>query len=149
MISRFNYKPMVKRDSSKDDEFSTFTLVKQLKVLSTNKDGSVDKYVEKSVWKEEKSKWSDFIKSYDLGSVSEQVINHLTKGTPLVTAHTLPAGDYTTIGKGAQIKHEMAEKGITLEMILQAVKDSIKQKETPAPAPALASAPASVVSEGK
>ena len=149
MISRFNYKPMVKRDSSKDDEFSTFTLVKQLKVLSTNKDGSVDKYVEKSVWKEEKSKWSDFIKSYDLGSVSEQVINHLTKGTPLVTAHTLPAGDYTTIGKGAQIKHEMAEKGITLEMILQAVKDSIKQKETPAPSPAPASAPAPVVSEGK
>ena len=131
MISRFNYKPVEKRDSSHDDEFSTFKLIKQLKVLSTNKDGSVDKYIEKSVWKKEKSSWKDFIKSYSIGSVSEQVIDHLTKGTPLVTAHTLPSGDYTSIGKGAEIKHEMAEKGITLDMVLQAVKDSIiaKQKE--------------------
>lgn len=132
MISRFKYEPVKERDSSNDNFFRTYKLIKQIKVLSTNKDGSVDKYTEKSVWKEEKSSWLDFIKSYDLGSVSEQVINHLTKGTPLVTAHTLPAGDYTSIGKGAEIKHEMAEKGITLDMVIQAVKDSMKEKEAAA-----------------
>ena len=129
MISRFNYQPVKVRDSSHDDIFLTYKLVRQIKVLSTNKDCTVDKYIEKSIWKEEKSTWSDFIKSYDLGTVSDQVINHLTKGTPLVTAHTLPAGDYTSIGKGAEIKHEMSEKGITLDMVIQAVKDSMKERE--------------------
>lgn len=130
MISRFNYIPMPKRDTSKDDILIRHKLVKQLKVISTNKDGSVDKYLESSKWVEEKSSWKDFIKSYDLGSVSEQMINHLTKGTPLVTAHTLPAGDYTSIGRGAEVKREMAEKGITLEMIYAALLDKAKASKS-------------------
>lgn len=128
MNSRYNYKLPKPRDSSNDDEFSTFTLEKRIKVLSTNKDGSVDKYVEESFWKEEKSSWGEYIKSFDLGSVQEQVINHLTKGTPLVTAHVLPPADYTKLEKGAEIKREMAEKGITIDQIVSAVKEAIKPK---------------------
>ena len=109
MNTRFNYKPIPKRDSSNDDVFYKYSYVKRIKVLSTQKDGSVDKFVEEFYWKKEKCKWSDFIKSYDIGSVSEQVINHITKGTPLVTAHTLPSGDYTQLEKGAAIKKEMTE----------------------------------------
>lgn len=127
MITRFNYVKVNPRDSSTDDIFFKFSYVKRIKVLSTNKDGSVDKYVEQSFWKKEKCSWKDFIASYDLGSVSEQVINHISKGTPLVTAHTLPAGDYTQIEKGAQIKREMAEKGVTLEMLTQAFIEANKK----------------------
>ena len=125
MNSRYNYKLPKPRDSSKDDEFSTFTLEKRIKVLSTNKDGSVDKYTEETFWKEEKSSWGEYIKSFDLGSVQEQVMNHLTKGTPLVTAHVLPPADYTKLEKGAEIKREMAEKGITIDQIVNAVKEAI------------------------
>lgn len=129
MITRFNYQPVSKRDSSKDDDFYKCSYEKKIHVLSTQKDGSVDKYVEKHFWKKEKCSWKDFIKSYDIGSVSEQVLNHLSKGTPLVTAHTLPAGDYTQIEKGAQIKREMAEKGLTLEMIVNAVNEKLQAEE--------------------
>ncbi len=129
MITRFNYVLPKLRDSSHDDERFIWKLVKTIRVLSTNKDGSVDKYVEDDVWVKEKDSWSEFIKSYDLGSVSEQVINHITKGTPLVTAHTLPAGDYTKLEKGAEIKREMAQKGITLEMLVQALNEAGKPEK--------------------
>lgn len=124
MNSRFNYEPVKPRDKSQDDIFIKYSYEKKIRVLSTQKDGSVDKYVEEPYWKEEKCSWSDFIKSYDLGSVSEQVINHITKGTPLVTAHTLPAGDYTKLEKGAEIKREMASKGITMEMLIEAYEEA-------------------------
>lgn len=129
MISRFNYVKPKKRDSSKDDEFENYEYVKRIRVISTNKDGSVDKYVEECVWTSEKSSWKDFIKSYDLGSVSKQVMDHLSKGTPLVTAHTLPPADYTKIGKGAEIKREMEQKGITLDMVKQALSEMLVSKE--------------------
>lgn len=130
MISRFNYKPPKKRDSSKDDEYITYTYVKRIKPLSFNDDGSVDKYVEETYWKEEKNSRDEFVKSFDIGSVSEQVMNHLTKGTPLVTAHTLPPADYTKLEKGAQIKRELAEKGISLEMIYDALKTEFEENQS-------------------
>lgn len=130
MISRFNYKPIKKRDSSHDDEFSTFTYEKELEVVSYKEDKkTIDKYREKSFWKKEKNSWSEFIKSYDLGSVQEQVMNHLTKGTPLVTAHVLPPADYTKLEKGAEIKREMMEKGVSLEMVVAAIKEALQPKE--------------------
>lgn len=128
MITRANYKPVEKRDTSKDDEFSNYSYEKKIIVLSTNKDGSVDKFVEKNFWKEEKSSWSKYVESFNLGSVQEQVMDHLTKGTPLVTAHTLPAADYTKLEKGAEIKREMSEKGISLEMLVQAFNDAMNNK---------------------
>ena len=125
MITRFNYKPPKQRDSSHDDEFSTFSYEKKIIPLSKNEDGSIDKYTEECFWKEEKSSWSEYIRSFDIGSVQEQVMSHLTKGTPLVTAHTLPAADYTQLEKGAKIKRELDEKGITLEMIVSAVAEQL------------------------
>lgn len=129
MITRFNYQPVPKRDSSKDDVFYKCSYEKKIRVLSTQKDGSVDKYTEEHFWKKEKCSWQDFIKSYNLGSVCQQVMDHLTKGTPLVTAHTLPAGDYTQIEKGAEIKREMAEKGLTLDMIVNAVNEKLQAEK--------------------
>ena len=129
MISRFSYVKPKKRDFSKDDEFETYEYIERIRVISTNKDGSVDKYVKECVWVSEKSSWKDFIKSYDLGSVSKQVLDHLTKGTPLVTAHTLPPADYTKLGKGAEIKREMEQKGITLDMVKQAISDMFISKK--------------------
>lgn len=124
MITRFNYVPVAPRDTSHDDEFYKYSYEKRIKAISNNKDGSVKDYVEEFFWKKEKSSWKDFIESYDLGSTSKQVIDHLTKGTPLITAHTLPSGDYTQLEKGAEIKREMAEKGITLDMLVQALKEA-------------------------
>ena len=130
MISRFNYKPIKKRNSSNDDEFDSFTYEKEIEVISYKEDKkTVDKYREKSFWKKRKNSWSEFIKSFDLGSVQEQVMNHLTKGTPLVTAHVLPPADYTKLEKGAQIKREMIEKGVSLEMVVAAVKEALKPKQ--------------------
>lgn len=129
MITRFDYKPPKKRDSSNDDEFITYSYEKKLIPLSKNEDGSIDKYEEQTFWKEEKSSWSEYIKSFDLGSVSKQVLDHIEKGTPLITAHTLPAGDYTQLEKGASIKREMAEKGITLEMLVEAFKSAAASQE--------------------
>ena len=119
MNTRFNYVAPPKRDSSNDDIFYKWELVKRIRVLSTNKDGSVDKYEEEEVWKKEKCSWKEFIDSFDIGPISKQVMDHLTKGTPLITAHTLPAGDYTNLSKGAEIKREMQAKGITLDMIAE------------------------------
>ena len=97
-------------------------LVTKIHPLSFNDDKSVKEYTEEDIWITKKSKWSDYIKSFDIGSPSEQVIEHLTKGTPLITAHTLPYGDYTNLNKGAEIVAEMRKKGITLEMIENALK---------------------------
>lgn len=124
MNSRFNYEPVKKRDSSEDDVFYKWEYKKRIKVLSTNKDGSVGDYVEENFWDKEKCSWSDFINSYDTRSIQEQVMDHLTKGTPLTTAHTLPSADYTQLEKGAEIKREMTEKGITIEMLVQALKEA-------------------------
>lgn len=128
MITRFNYKPPKKRDSSHDDEFSKYRYEEKIVVISTQKDGSVDKYVKKTVWVEDKNSWKEFMKSFDLGTVSDQMLSHLSKGTPLVTTHVLPPADYTKIGKGAEIKREMAEKGVSLEMVVQAVKEAMQPK---------------------
>lgn len=111
-----------------------YELVVSIEPISFNQDKTVKEYKEISKYVVKKSKWADFIKSYDLGSPSEQVISHLTKGTPLVTAHTLPAGDYTpqSLLKGAEIVREMKAKGVTLEMIEQALalpKDEPKEEE--------------------
>jgi hypothetical protein len=129
MNSRINYKLPKSRDSSKDDIFIKYTYEKRIKVLSTNKDGSVDKYVEENFWKEESSSWSDYMKSFDLGTPHEQVMSHLQKGTPLVTAHVLPDADFTKLQKGAEIRKEMAEKGISLEMIISALQDAVVEKQ--------------------
>lgn len=128
MSLRFNDEPLKKRDSSHDDEIIKYEYKKRMKVLSTNKDGSVDKYVEEGYWDEERSSWSDFINSYDLGSVSQQVLSHLEKGTPLVTAHTLPPADYTKLEKGAEIKKEMAVKGITIDQLVDAITSAMAEK---------------------
>lgn len=129
MNTRFNYVKPEPRDSSQDDVFYKWIVDKKIRVLSTQKDGSVDSYVEELFWKKEKCSWADFIKSYDLGSVQEQVMNHIETGAPLVTANTLPAGDYTKLEKGAQIKREMAQNGITLEMLVQALQEANKPVE--------------------
>ncbi len=127
MNTRFNYVKPETRDSSKDDEFSEFSYETKIVPISKNEDGSIDKYEEKTFWKEKKSSWKEFIDSYSIGSVQEQVMDHIKKGTPLITAHTLPAADYTQLEKGAQIKREMSEKGITIDMIVQAVNDSLNK----------------------
>lgn len=128
MITRFKYVPVKPRDTSSDDIFYKYSYEKKIKVLTKNDDGSVKDYVEEHFWKKEKNSWKEFIDSYDIGSVEEQVINHLTKGTPLVTAHTLPAGDYRNLEKGAEIKREMAQKGITLEMLVNAINEEMSKK---------------------
>lgn len=128
MNSRFNYESVKKRDSTHDDEIINYEYKKRMKVLSTQKDGSVDKYVEEGYWEEERSSWSDFINSYDLGSVSEQVLSHIEKGTPLVTAHTLPPADYTKLEKGAEIKREMSQKGISFDQLVDAVTSAMVDK---------------------
>lgn len=129
MNTRVNYKLPKQRDNSHDDEFSKYDYKSKMRVLSTQKDGSVDKYEETSEFVEEKSSWSEFIGSYNLGSIQEQVMDHITKGTPLVTAHTLPAGDYTKLEKGAEIKREMQEKGITVDMIIEGVSKVLLEQQ--------------------
>ena len=121
MISRFSRKwtPPITQSCPIRSEFE---LVTKIQPLSFNEDKSVKEYTEEDIWIVHKSKWSDYIKSFDIGSPSEQVIDHLTKGTPLITAHTLPYGDYTNLNKGAEIVAEMRKKGITLEMIESALK---------------------------
>lgn len=103
-------------------------LVSKIHPISFNDDKSVKEYTEEDLWITKKSKWSDYIQSFDIGSPSEQIIEHLTKGTPLITAHTLPYGDYTNLNKGAEIVAEMRKKGITLEMIENALN---AEKEKP------------------
>ena len=130
MITRWNYQAPPKRDSSQDDIFYTYKLVKKIKPITTNKDGSVKDYTEEEYWEKEKNSWKEYSDSFSLGSVHEQVLNHLQKGTPLITAHTLPDGDYTQLEKGAKIRKELAEKGLTLDMIMEAFKTaSVPEKK--------------------
>lgn len=122
MNTRYNYKwkkPEKVSSPIKED----YELIKIIEPISFNEDKTIKEYKEIDSYKCHKSKWHDFIQSFNLGTVSEQVLNHLKKGTPLVTAHTLPAGDYTpdALLKGAEIKREMSSKGITLEMIYDAL----------------------------
>lgn len=118
MSSRFNWvweAPPLQESPIKVD----VTIKTKINPISFNEDKSVKEYTEENIYVEKKSKWSDYIKSFDIGSPSEQIISHLTKGTPLVTAHTLPYGDYTQANllKGADIVRQMKASGITLEMI--------------------------------
>ena len=118
MISRYNRKwsaPVLQATPDKIE----YELITIIEPISFNPDKTIKEYREKSSYVEKRTKWKDFIKSFDIGSPSEQVMNHLTKGTPLITAHTLPAGDYTpqNLLKGAEIVREMKAKGITLDMI--------------------------------
>lgn len=140
MNSRFHYEEPKMRDNKNDDTFIKYSYEKKIVPISSNKDGSIDKYVEETFFKEEKCSMYEYMKSFSLGSVQEQVMNHLTKGTPLITAHVLPDADYTKLSKGAEIRHEMAEKGLTFDAIVQAVKEAIVKQEAaaadPAPAPA-------------
>lgn len=135
MTTRYNYKWVAPEKKSEPIKID-YELVKRIKPISFNEDKSVKEYVEEEIYVEKKTKWADFIKSFNIGSISEQVMNHLTKGTPLITGHTLPAGDYTpsSLLKGAEIKREMESKGITLEMIYEAltkqVASSVKVQES-------------------
>lgn len=129
MITRFNRKWVKPVKVSEPIKYE-YELVTIIEPISFNEDKTIKEYKEVSKYVCKKSKWKDFIKSFDLGSPSEQVMNHLTKGTPLVTAHTLPYGDYRSdnLLKGAEIIREMTSKGITLEMIeasLKAEKESL------------------------
>lgn len=130
MITRYNRKwaaPELKNCPDKVE----YELITIIEPISFNDDKTIKEYREITKYVEHRSKWSDFIKSFDLGSPSEQVLNHLSKGTPLVTAHTLPAGDYTkdNLLKGAEIVREMQKKGISLEMIEAALAAQNEKKE--------------------
>lgn len=125
MISRYNrkwVKPKHKSCPVKEE----YELVTIIEPISFNEDKTIKEYKEITKYVCKKSKWRDYIKSFDIGSPSEQIMNHLQKGTPLVTAHTLPAGDYTqkNLLKSAEIVREMQAKGITLDMIESALKSS-------------------------
>lgn len=130
MLTRYNYK-WTKPEKISCPVKEEWKLVKRIEPISFNEDKTIKEYREIEEYVCSKSKWSDFIESFNLGSVSEQVINHLTKGTPLVTAHTLPDGDYTSdaLLKGAAIKREMAAKGITLEMLIDALSSKVEEKK--------------------
>ena len=130
MITRYNRKwekPEKKSCPIKEE----YELIKVIEPISFNEDKTIKEYREIESYKVKKTKWSDFIASFDLGSVSEQVLNHLQKGTPLITAHTLPDGDYTkeSIMKGAEIKQVLDSKGITLDMLLEAYNVSLEEKK--------------------
>ena len=129
MITRYNFKwtKPVKKSTPIKVEFEYISLIDP---ISFNDDKSVKEYKLVERYVKHESYWKDFIKSFDLGSISEQVLNHITKGTPLVTAHTLPAGDYTpdSLKKGVEIVREMREKGITLDMISEALKSSVNEE---------------------
>lgn len=131
MITRYNRKwlaPAVKSCPVKHD----YELIKKIIPISFNEDKSVKEYKEEESWVDHKSKWCDYIKSFDIGSPSEQILEHLMKGTPLITAHSLPHGDYTSesLLKGAEIVREMKSKGVTLEMIESALKASTESSES-------------------
>lgn len=123
MITRYNYKWKMPEKVSSPYRIE-YELVTTIEPISFNDDKSIKEYKEISKYVEKKSLWEDYIKSFDLGSISEQVLDHITKGTPLVTAHTLPPGDYTkeSLLKGAEIIREMRLKGLTLDDIENAMK---------------------------
>lgn len=128
MITRYNFKWKEKQfvSSPVKEEWELVTIIEP---ISFNEDKTIKEYREIEKYVLHKSLWSDFIKSFDLGSISQQIFNHLEKGTPLVTSHVLPDGDYTpeALEKGAAIKMEMAAKGITLEMLVDAFKKANEQ----------------------
>lgn len=132
MISRFNRKwtPPVKICCPDKLEYELVTIIEPISFNDDKK--TIKEYKEIQKYVVRKTKWKDFIKSFDLGSPSEQVLNHIYKGTPLVTAHTLPAGDYRseTLLKSAEIVREMNSKGITLEMLEEALKGSSASVES-------------------
>jgi len=130
MITRYNYKWSAPEEKSSPVKLD-YELVTLIEPISFNEDKTVKEYREVSKYVIKKSLWADFIKSYDLGTVSDQVMNHITKGTPLVTSSTLPPGDYTpsSLLKGAEIIREMRSKGITLEMLEEALTASKKVVE--------------------
>lgn len=128
MNTRYNFKwtaPKVVESPIKE-EFELITLIEP---ISFNDDKTIKEYKEVQKYVVKKSKWNEFIESYDLGSPNEQLMNHFTKGTPLITSHTLPAGDYTpkSLLKGAEIVREMQAKGITLEMLESAYNEAKSQ----------------------
>lgn len=130
MTTRYNWKwsaPVKKSEPIKEE----WELVTIIEPISFNEDKTIKEYKEVQKYVCHKTKWHDFIKSFDIGSPSEQVMNHLEKGTPLITAHTLPDGDYTkeNLLKGAAIKREMESQGITLDMIVEAVKRANEEKK--------------------
>lgn len=132
MITRYNYKwqkPVIISEPIKED----YELVRIIEPVSFNEDKSIKEYKERFEYVVKQTKWADFIKSFDIGSISEQVMNHLTKGTPLVTGHTLPHGDYTpeAIEKGAKLKRELESKGITFDMLVSAYKEAQKSIDEP------------------
>lgn len=120
MISRYSYKWVEPFKCSTPIKID-YELVKKIVPISFNADKSVKEYIEEEKFVERKSKWSDYIASFDIGSPSEQVLNHLTKGTPLVTTHTLPHADYTQLSKGAEALRFLRERGITLDMLNSAL----------------------------
>lgn len=130
MITRYNRK-WTKPEKKSCPEFIEYERIVQLKPLSFQDEAKtiVKEYEEVTIYKEKKRSWYDFIASYDIGSVSDQVLSHIHKGTPLVTAHTLPPGDYTpeALSKGANIIKQMADNGITLEMIEEAYKQELNK----------------------
>lgn len=130
MITRYNRKWSAPEKKSQPIKYE-YELVTILEPISFNEDKTIKEYKEVSKYVVKKTKWKDFIKSFDLGSPSEQFLNHLSKGTPLVTAHTLPYGDYTkdNLLKGAEIVREFAKKGITIDMLEAYIK---AEKEKPA-----------------
>lgn len=131
MISRFTRKWEKPILHSCPDKVS-FELVTQIEPISFNEDKkTVKEYKEIEFYNVKKSKWKDYIKSFDVGSPSEQIMNHLTKGTPLITAHTLPYGDYTpeSMQKGQQISAILKEKGISLEQLEEYLNSSKKSVE--------------------
>lgn len=132
MITRYNYKWKKPERISCPIRYE-YELITIIEPISFNDDKSIKEYKEIQKYNVRKSYWKDFIKSFDIGSISEQVMNHLTKGTPLITAHTLPDGDYTSesLIKGAEIVREMRAKGITLGMIEEALAQSKKGEATP------------------
>lgn len=125
LTTRYNRKwtPPEKKSCPFKTEYELITIIEP---VSYNDDKTIKEYKEIGKYEVKKSKWRDYIKSFDIGSPSEQVMNHLTKGTPLITGHTLPPGDYTkdTLLKQAEIVREMKAKGITLDMIESAMKSS-------------------------
>lgn len=119
MTTRYNFKwtkPEKKSCPIKED----YELIKVIEPISFNDDKTIKEYKEHEKYVVKKSKWHDFIKSFDIGSPSEQVLNHLTKGTPLITAHTLPEGDYRkdSLLKGAEIVRELQKQGLTLDSLI-------------------------------
>lgn len=125
MISRYSWKweaPLLKETPIKIE----YELKEKIIPISFNEDNSVKEYKKEEVYVEKKSKWKDYIKSFDLGSPTEQVLRHLKTGEPLVTGHVLPHGDYTpqSILKGADIVRQMKANGVTLEMIESALKSN-------------------------